>query len=379
MTSPASPRAMRLALIASALLVLLGLFAFWFASNRAKAPGASGDRAVTVTIKGKVCEPNDITVPAGKTVFTIVNATDRALEWEILDGVMVVDERENIAPGLQQVMTVKLAPGDYEITCGLLNNPRGKLHVTPSAESDAEAARPSLVAYVGLLAEYQVTLLTEAETLDSAAQALVAAIKSGQRDEALNLYPAAHQSYVRLESAAQLFGDLDARLNARADYYDKKDADPGFMGFRRIARTLAGHGTVQSLAPTGNRLLADIATLKERLATLELKPEQLADLPAKQLARLSESLAASGDDRPADVQAALEAAGKSAGLLSPLLAKANPALDKAIKADLAALDTSLAPSRTATAFDAGQRKAVAAALARLADDLGKVNAALGLA
>jgi iron uptake system component EfeO len=177
---------MRLALIASALLVLLGLFAFWNASNRAKAPGASGDHAVTVSIKGKVCDPNDITVPAGKTIFTIVNATDRALEWEILDGVMVVDERENIAPGLQQVMTVKLAPGDYEITCGLLNNPRGKLHVTPSVESDAEAARPSLVAYVGLLAEYQVTLLTEAETLDDAAQQLVAAIKAGQRARLLS-------------------------------------------------------------------------------------------------------------------------------------------------------------------------------------------------
>lgn len=378
MTSPASPRAMRLALIASALLVLLGLFAFWFASNSAKAPGASGDHAVTVTIQGKVCDPNDITVPAGKTVFTIVNATDRALEWEILDGVMVVDERENIAPGLQQVMTVKLAPGDYEITCGLLNNPRGKLHVTPSAESDAEAARPSLVAYVGLLAEYQVTLLTEAETLDSAAQALVAGIKAGRRDEALKLYPAAHQSYVRLEAAAQLFGDLDARLNARADYYEKKDADPGFMGFRRIERTLAAGGDVQSLIPTGDRLLADIATLKERLATLEMKPKQLADLSAKQVRRLSESLAASGDDNTADAQAVHDASAKVADILSPLLAKANPALDKAIRAELATLDRSLAPARTAATFNAAQRKAVAAALSRLADDWGKVNTALGL-
>lgn len=379
MTSPASPRAMRLALIASALLVLLGLFAFWYASNRAKAPGASGDHAVTVSIKGKVCDPNDITVPAGKTIFTIVNATDRALEWEILDGVMVVDERENIAPGLQQVMTVKLAPGDYEITCGLLNNPRGKLHVTPSVESDAEAARPSLVAYVGLLAEYQVTLLTEAETLDGAAQQLVAAIKAGQRESARAFYPAAHASYVRIEAAAQLFGDLDARLNARADYYEKKDADPGFMGFRRIERSLAAGGDMRSLAPVGDRLLADIATLKERLATLELRPEQLADLSAKQVRRLSESLAAAGNDSPADVQAVHEATTKVADLLSPLLAKANPALDKAIRADLAALDCSLARTSANAVFDAAQRKAAAGALSRLADDLGKVNAALGLA
>ncbi len=52
-----------------------------------------------VTIQGNACDPNEITVPAGRTTFTIVNKSNRALEWEILDGVMVVEERENIAPG----------------------------------------------------------------------------------------------------------------------------------------------------------------------------------------------------------------------------------------------------------------------------------------
>jgi iron uptake system component EfeO len=176
-----------------------------------------------------------------------------------------------------------------------------------------------------------------------------------------------------------LFGDLDAWLNARADYYEKKDADPGFMGFRRIERSLAAGGDMRSLAPVGDRLLADIATLKERLATLELRPEQLTDLSAKQVRRLSESLAAAGNDSPADVQAVHEATTKVADLLSPLLAKANPALDKAIRADLAALDRSLARTSANAVFDAAQRKAAAGALSRLADDLGKVNAALGLA
>jgi iron uptake system EfeUOB component EfeO/EfeM len=59
------------------------------------------------------------------------------VEWEILDGVLVVEERENIAPGLSQVINANLLPGDYAITCGLLSNPRGTLHVTPTAESDA--------------------------------------------------------------------------------------------------------------------------------------------------------------------------------------------------------------------------------------------------
>jgi iron uptake system EfeUOB component EfeO/EfeM len=84
--------------------------------------------AVTVTSEG--CQPASLTVAAGKTRFMIHNASARALEWEILKGVYVVEERENIAPGFTQKLTATLEPGNYEITCGLLSNPRGKLTVT---------------------------------------------------------------------------------------------------------------------------------------------------------------------------------------------------------------------------------------------------------
>jgi iron uptake system EfeUOB component EfeO/EfeM len=52
-----------------------------------------------VAINAKSCEPNELTVPAGRSIFEIVNNSDRTVEWEILDGVMVLEERENIAPG----------------------------------------------------------------------------------------------------------------------------------------------------------------------------------------------------------------------------------------------------------------------------------------
>lgn len=42
---------------------------------------------------------------------------------------MVVEERENIAPGFSQKMTANLQPGEYDMTCGLLTNPKGKLIV----------------------------------------------------------------------------------------------------------------------------------------------------------------------------------------------------------------------------------------------------------
>lgn len=80
---------------------------------------------VKVTVNDKQCEPMNVTVKAGKTQFIIQNHSQKALEWEILKGVMVVEERENIAPGFTQKLTANLQPGEYDMTCGLLTNPKG--------------------------------------------------------------------------------------------------------------------------------------------------------------------------------------------------------------------------------------------------------------
>lgn len=53
---------------------------------------------VEVAVTDSQCKPMTLKVPAGKVQFIIRNQSMRALEFEILDGVMVVEERENIAP-----------------------------------------------------------------------------------------------------------------------------------------------------------------------------------------------------------------------------------------------------------------------------------------
>src|SRR3546814_20204899 len=92
---PRSSRLMYIALVGSAALVAIALAAFWFASDQAKhAPPKATDNTVRVVIKDKACEPNDITVPAGRTHFTIVNQSNRAPDWEILNGVVGVERWE---------------------------------------------------------------------------------------------------------------------------------------------------------------------------------------------------------------------------------------------------------------------------------------------
>ncbi|MDO5102283.1 MAG: iron uptake system protein EfeO [Lautropia sp.] len=386
-----SPAGLKLALAGSVLLVVAGVAAFWYASRQAQQrPVQTDANAVTVTIEDRVCKPNDITVPAGKTTFTIVNKSDRALEWEILDGVMVVEERENIAPGFSQKMTVKLRPGDYDITCGLLSNPHGKLHVTASADSEAEAARPPATAFIGPLAEYRVYLIKTSSSLQKATETMVDAISAGQLDEARRLYVPAHQMYKRIEAMADMFADLDQRINARAAYFDKREADPAFMGFHRIEHGLfaPGQGDLATLAPVTKQLMADLGQLRERLRSLDIPPERLASSAARLLRRTADNLLAVGEGayghaELADVQGTLDGTRKLVGLLSPLLQKAAPELDKQVAEGFEACSAVLSPYREGEGFkrvkpDANQWKTLAEPIGALAEQLDQVNAALSL-
>lgn len=386
-----SSTGMRLAVGASAVLVVAGLLAFWYASNKAReaAPGEGSD-VVTVTIEDRVCKPNDITVPAGRTTFKIVNNSDRALEWEILDGVMVVEERENIAPGFSSTMTVKLKPGEYDITCGLLSNPRGKLRVTPSADSDAEDKRPPATAFIGALAEYRVYLITQTSGLQKDTQALADAIAAGDRDKARALYAPAHQRYQRIEAMADMYSDLDQRINPVAAYLEKREADQGFTGFHRIEQGLFGDdsGDVKALKPVAEQLLADLGQLRERLRSLDIPADRLASASAKLLRRTADNLPAGASvayshSEASDLQGTLEGTRKLVGLLSPLLAKASPDLNKAVEAGFERFSAALDPYREGEGFRSGtldeaQRKTIAEAIAAQADTLDQVNVALGL-
>ena len=221
MSNPASgtpPRALRWAVAGSVIVMIAAGGLFYYASQLAAAKRKVHSNEITVTIHPHSCEPNALTVPAGLNSFRIVNASERAVEWEILDGVLVIEERENIAPGLSQVINANLAPGDYAITCGLLSNPRGTLHVTPTAESEARAkARPSMVAFIGPLSEFRVYLSSQGNALIQAVDALSQAIASGDVQQAQAQYVPAREAYQRLAPAAQRLAELDNAINARAD------------------------------------------------------------------------------------------------------------------------------------------------------------------
>lgn len=385
------PRALRWAVAGSVIVMIAAGGLFYYASKMAAEKRQTNHDEVLVTIQSHSCEPNALTVPAGRASFRIVNRSDRAVEWEILDGVLVLEERENIAPGLSQVINANLLPGDYTITCGLLSNPRGTLHVTPTAASDAAAkARPSMVAFIGPLSEFRVYLSSQSNALLKAVTALEQAIEAGDLAQAQALYVPARAAYQRIAPAAQRLAELDNAINARADYFEKRELDSGFTGFHRIEYALFQERKLDALAPVAMQLIIDITTLKQQLLAQSLPPEQLVSIVVRNLNSIAEVRASSGEEERyshTDLNGFagnLDAARKVVDLLRPLLSKSAPDLLPKIDTAITAFDAELNGFKVKDGYasydtvSAEQRKQIADKAKALADVLDGIDPALGL-
>jgi iron uptake system EfeUOB component EfeO/EfeM len=382
---------LRLAVAGSVILMIAAGGLFYYASQVAATKRAANAGSETVVnIHAHNCEPNALTVPAGKNAFRIVNRSERAVEWEILDGVLVVEERENIAPGLSQLINANLAPGDYVITCGLLSNPRGTLHVTATAESEAKAkARPSMTAFIGPLSEYRVYLSMQGSSLIKSTTALQQAIEVGDLAAAQAAYLPARTAYQRIAPAAQRLAELDNAINARADYYEKREQDPGFSGFHRVEYALFEQQSVDGLAPIAQRLVADVTRLKEQLLAQNLAPEQLTGIVVRNLRSLADVRTNGEEERysHSDLNgfaANLEGTRKVIDLLRPLLSKNASDLAQQLDAAAADLDTTLDALSTDTGYrrydqiQPAQRQEIASKARALADAFEGIDPALGL-
>lgn len=385
---PAAPsRLMPLAVAGSAVLAAASAGLFYYATQTATGP-ERGD-VHKVVVGDRTCDPADFTLPAGRATFEIHNASSRPIEWEILDGVMVVEERENIAPGFHSLLTARLKPGTYEITCGLLSNPRGTLVVTPSAESEAERARPPITAFIGPLSEYKVYLATQSGALVKAAETLEAAVRAGDAEAARAAWLAARLPYKRIEAVTGRIADLENAIDPVSDYLEQRERDPAFTGFHRIEYGLWGQGTADGLLPVTEKLAADTAVLKDRLKALKLQPEDLAGTAERQARRLGEGQVRDGENRwafsdPAELEANLDGMEKSVLLLRPLVADAAPEVAAAIDAGLAAARAALAELKADGAYPAYDtigaeaRDRLAEAFRALAEAISALNPAIGL-
>jgi iron uptake system component EfeO len=353
----------------------------------AAAQNASQPVAVTITDKG--CEPNALSVPAGKTTFKIKNQSKRAVEWEILDGVMVVEERENIIPGFVQSLTANLKAGQYQMTCGLLTNPKGVLTVAAAATSTSAGA-PSALDLVGPLAEYKVYVVKEVGDLVEQTKRFAEAVKAGKLQEAQNLYAPTRRHYERIEPVAELFSDLDKSMDARADDFELKEDDPAFAGFHRIEKALFADKSTAGMQPLADRLLQDTQNLQSRLGGLTIPPAKMVGGASDLIEEVASTKISGEEDRYSgtdlsDFQANVDGAQKIFDLLRPLIATRNSELEARIRTNFSKVDTLLGRYRGQEGqfqnydkLSASDRNALKGAITALAEDLSQLRGTLGL-
>ncbi|MFS2224849.1 iron uptake system protein EfeO [Pantoea sp. B65] len=349
---------------------------------------AADVQQVKISVNDKQCEPMSLTVNAGKTQFIIKNDSQKGLEWEILKGVMVVEERENIAPGFTQKMTANLEAGEYDMTCGLLSNPKGKLIVKDSG-AKVNDGKPDVLQLVGPIAEYKVYVTKEVDQLVLGTKAFTDAVKAGDIAKAKALFAPTRQHYERIEPIAELFSDLDGSIDAREDDFEKKAEDPNFTGFHRLEKALFGDNTTKGMDEFADRLYKDTLDLQTRINELAFPPGKVVGGAAGLIEEVASSKISGEEDRYSrtdlwDFRANVDGAQKIVNLLRPLLVKANPELLAKVDANFRKVDSILDKYRTKDGYQSydklttADRNALKGPITSLAEDLSLLRGTLGL-
>jgi Cupredoxin-like domain len=89
------------------------------ASSAAASGAGAGPAKLAVTSTNDACEVSAQKAPSGNVVFTVQNDGSKVTEFYLLagDGLRIIGEVENIAPGLKRDLVVKAPPGKYFTAC----------------------------------------------------------------------------------------------------------------------------------------------------------------------------------------------------------------------------------------------------------------------
>ncbi|MEH2347752.1 MAG: iron uptake system protein EfeO [Nostoc sp.] len=348
----------------------------------------STETALTVTDKG--CEPNQLTLTSGENNFVLTNKSSQPLEWEILSGVKVIEEKENIAPGFVQKLKTNLEPGEYDMACGLRSNPKGKLTVKAGVGNSQAKGTVDQGQLVGAIAEYKVYVTKETDQLVADNKTFTDAVIAGDLAKAQKLYAPTHAHWERAEPIAELFSDLDKTMDSRADDFAKKEADPQFTGYHRLEKALFQDKTTKGMKPFAEKLQKDGLELQKRIATLTIEPKNMVGGAADLIEEVAATKISGEEDRYShtdlwDFSANVDGSQKIVELLRPVIQKANPELLARVDANFAKVDQGLAKYKTPDGgfvkydkVSEADKKNMKTAIAALSEDLAQLRGTLGV-
>ena len=353
----------------------------------------SGDAAeggrIPVSVTESGCEPGELTAVSGRVVFEVTNAGPELGEFEILEGDRVVDEVENIVPGFVVNFATRLDGGDYELVCYALRSPRGSLAVTGGVAAQPSSTVVDAATLAGYQDTYTAYVLEQAALLKTTLEPFVAAIEAGDLEAAKAAYAPSRPAWERIEPVAELFSDLDTRMDAREEDFAGGVDDPEFLGWHRLEKGLWADGTTDGLEAIAAGLRTDATDLEVRLAEMVIEPRVIARGAGELIEEVAQSKLTGEEDRysQADlysISANVDGSRKIVEILRPTLQTLDAGYLSGVDTAFAGVDEVVARYAEGdgyqpfSAIGEDDLKALQARMAKLSEVLGELPGRLGL-
>jgi iron uptake system component EfeO len=199
-----------------------------------------------------------------------------------------------------------------------------KVKETKSASSSA--------AFDKVTSDYREYAIGEIEEFVKATQAFTTAVQNGEIDKAKELYGPARMHYERAEPIAEVFGELDPKIDAREGDVPEQE----WGGYHRIEKGLWIENTTKGYEQYANQLMNDVNLLRAKTETVKVTPDLLITGAVDLLNEVSTSKVTGEEDRYShtdlyDFAANVQGAEKIYQLLNPVLKEKDEALSKEIQ------------------------------------------------
>ncbi|MFC7399890.1 iron uptake system protein EfeO [Chelatococcus sp. GCM10030263] len=263
------------------------------------------------------------------------------------------------------------------------------LALASSTAWQAPARADATLELVEPITDYKLFVAEKTQQLVKETSDFVAAIKAGDVAKAKALYAPTRMSYEAIEPVAELFSDLDAAIDARADDFEKGEKDPTFTGFHRLEYGLWVGNSTEGLASYADKLLADVKELDQRINALTFPPEKVVGGAAVLMEEVAATKISGEEDRYShtdlwDFKANFDGSQKIFELVRPIITKDDPEFVKKVAANFETIDKTLEKYKSGNGYVTydkltdSDRTVMAAAVNTLAEDLSQLRGKLGL-
>jgi iron uptake system component EfeO len=211
-----------------------------------------------------------------------------------------------------------------------------------SAGTDDPLVKQAVRDYTDHVTEQVDLLVAETTTFTDA-------VRAGDLEAAQAAYAPSREPWERIEPIAGLVSDIDGAVDARVDDFEGP-TDPEFTGWHRLEYLLFEKQTTDGAATFADRLDADLATLQEAVADLEIPPAAIPVGASELIEEVSLGKITGEEDRYSktdlwDFAANVEGSRAAVDVLTPALEKADPDLLASVQKAFDELEASLEPLR----------------------------------